>query len=119
MKNQTIYFNQSGEIHFNGKNWKNVVAMIPSEAKLLLVSGIKNNDEVPISIVKTREFRKSVKSMFLSKILIDLDGQVIDRRMILMQLMEKFEYTSIKIRWSAYSYNTSVIFKLPESKLAA
>ena len=69
MKNQTIYFNQSGEIHFNGKNWKNVVAMIPSEAKLLLVSGIKNNDEVPISIVKTREFRKSVKSMFLSKIL--------------------------------------------------
>ncbi len=119
MKTQTIYFNQSGEILFNGKNWKNVIATIPSEAKLLLVSGIKSNDEIPITIVKTREFRKSVKSMFLSKTLIDLDGQVIDRRMILMKLMEKYEYTSIKIRWSAYSYNTNVVLKLPESKLAA
>ena len=118
MQNPKIYFNQTGEIHFNGKNWKNVVAAIPSEAKLLLISGIKNNYEVPITIVKTRQYRKSIKSMFLSKTLIDLDGQVIDRRMILTQLMEKFEYKSIKIRWSANSYTTNV-FKLPENKLAA
>jgi hypothetical protein len=99
MENKSINFYQSGEIHFNGKNWKSVVRTIPSTAKILLVFGVKGNMEIPICINKSKDFRKSVKTTYLNKRITTWDGKVIDRKTSLLSLMEQNDYSVIKIQW--------------------
>jgi hypothetical protein len=99
MKMKTSNFAQTGEIKFNGKNWKTVIKSIPLSAKMILLYGVKGEKQIPIGVTAAKDFRKSVKTTFLNKKLVNAFGVSEDRRTSLIHKMEMFNYEAIKIVW--------------------
>ncbi len=96
---KTSNFAQTGEIKFNGKNWKTVIKSIPLSAKMILLYGVKGEKQIPIGVTAAKDFRKSVKTTFLNKKLVNAFGVSEDRRTSLIHKMEMFNYEAIKIVW--------------------